>query len=88
MSTSAKFLLIAVGLAFALASPAEAAKKRRGHVKVAPPPVSAQAYARQGQNLFPPGPVYFGRDYLGDDPDPFIRSQILRDLGLHYGGDN
>ena len=27
-------------------------------------------------------------DYLGDDPDPFIRSQILRDLGAHYGGEN
>jgi hypothetical protein len=23
-----------------------------------------------------------------NDPDPFIRSQILRDLGSHYGGEN
>jgi hypothetical protein len=44
--------------------------------------------ATRGLNLFPAGPIYHARDYLGDDPDPFIRSQILRDLGTHYGGDN
>ena len=42
----------------------------------------------RGTNLFPAGPIYNGTDYLGDDPDPFIRSQILRDLGAHYGGEN
>ncbi len=26
------------------------------------------------------GPLYNGQDYLGDDPDPNIRSYLLRDL--------
>ena len=42
----------------------------------------------RGANLFPVGPIYHGQDYLGDDPDPFIRSQIYRDLGARYGGEN
>ncbi len=25
-------------------------------------------------------------DYLGNDPDPFIRLMIQRDLGARYGG--
>ena len=39
----------------------------------------------RGTNLFPPGPVMYGSEYLGDDPDPFIRSQILRDAGVRFG---
>jgi hypothetical protein len=34
------------------------------------------------------GPLYNGQDYLGDDPDPNIRSQILRDMGGRYGGND
>jgi hypothetical protein len=37
-------------------------------------------------NLFHCGPIYNGLDYLGDDPDPFIRSMIQRDLGAKYSG--
>ena len=33
------------------------------------------------------GPLYNGQDYLGDDPDPFIRFSINRDLGARYGGE-
>jgi hypothetical protein len=90
MSTSIRFLVLAVGLAVALASPAEAAKKRKPQGAAAPQTTAAYpAAARQGrQDLFPPGPVVFGRDYIGYDPDPFIRSQILRDLGAYYGGEN
>jgi hypothetical protein len=40
----------------------------------------------RGANLFPPGPIYYANEYLGDDPDPFIRLQIWRDLGAHFGG--
>jgi hypothetical protein len=32
------------------------------------------------------GPLYYNGDYFGDDPDPFIRSQIMRDVSGHYGG--
>ena len=40
------------------------------------------------KSLFPAGPVYNGPDYLGDDPDPFIRLQLYRDLGARYGGED
>jgi hypothetical protein len=36
--------------------------------------------------LFHCGPVDNGNDYLGSDPDPFIRLMIQRDLGARYGG--
>jgi hypothetical protein len=32
------------------------------------------------------GPLYNGQDYLGNDPDPNIRSYLLRDLSGRYGG--
>lgn len=87
MSMSLKVVLIAAGFAVAFGPQAEAAKKRK-QVVVAPPPAGVAVAPRQGAGLFPPGPVYFGRDYFGYDPDPFIRSQILRDTGVHYGGDS
>ena len=90
MSTSVKVLVVAVGLAIILAFPAEAAKKRKPQAQVTPQAkATTTASARQGRpDLFPPGPVFFGPDYLGYDPDPFIRSQILRDTGVYYGGEN
>jgi hypothetical protein len=48
---------------------------------------STVQYCR-GANLFHCGPIYNSNDYLGDDPDPFIRLMIQRDLGLKYGGEN
>jgi hypothetical protein len=38
-------------------------------------------------DLYPAGPIFNGPDYLGDDPDPFIRSQIRRDTSVFYGGE-
>ncbi len=51
------------------------------------PRPSRQIPRYRGTNLFPAGPVYNANDYLGDDPDPFIRLQLQRDLGAHYGGE-
>ena len=48
---------------------------------------STVQYCR-GANLFRCGPIYNSNDYLGDDPDPFIRLMIQRDLGIKYGGEN
>ena len=31
------------------------------------------------------GPLYNGQDYIGDDPDPNIRSYLIRDM-TRYGG--
>ena len=44
---------------------------------------TSRAYVDGG---VPRGPLYWGQDYLGDDPDPNIRSQILRDTGARFGG--
>jgi len=83
----------AVGLATVLAlfaSTADAARpsKQRRVVAAKPTTVTVTPLQR-GANLFPPGPVYYGGpgvEYLGTDPDPFIRQQLLRDLGAHFGG--
>jgi hypothetical protein len=84
----------AIGLAFVLASPAEAAKsgkyKRSAtatHVvkhRQTAQAVSGPGVGYQGGVLR--GPLYNGQDYLGDDPDPAIRSYLLKDLGGRYGG--
>jgi hypothetical protein len=37
-----------------------------------------------GQEKFRCGPLYFQGYYLGDDPDPFIRLQIARDLKARF----
>jgi hypothetical protein len=82
----AKLLASALALAFVLASTAEAAQPRKPRKPVAArTAVTATPYDR-GVNLFPPGPVMYGNEYLGDDPDPFIRLGIARDLGARFGG--
>jgi len=78
-----KLFGLALILAFALASPADA--KSRKHKKAV---VTATAgYQDWGTNLVRPGPLYFGGVYLGDDPDPNIRFQIMRDISGRFGGD-
>ena len=89
-SLPVKILVSAAGLAvvLVLASPAGAAETRKKRKQVAAQPnVTVNAHCR-GRSLFPCGPVMYGNEYLGDDPDPFIRSQLLRDLGLHFGGND
>jgi hypothetical protein len=88
-SLAVKLMVSAIGLAFVLAAaPADAAKapkhKKHGTAHAA---VHVQT-GYWGTNLVPAGPIYNGNDYLGDDPDPNIRFQIKRDLGVHYGGEN
>ena len=75
----------AVALVFVLASAADA--KSRKNKKPAGAPTVVTVYPAQwGANLFPPGPIFYTNEYLGQDPDPFIRQQIWRDLGAHFGG--
>ena len=55
------------------------------------PPTTAHAMVPGGtaatyQGGVMAGPLYNGQDYLGDDPDPNIRSYLLRDLTGRYGG--
>jgi hypothetical protein len=89
-SLPVKLMVSVIGLALALAAaaPADAAKARKHKKHVAAHAASAAANSRyRGTNLFPAGPIYHSNDYLGDDPDPFIRLQLQRDLGAHYGGE-
>jgi hypothetical protein len=62
------------------AATAHAAKHRRAAVAARP--------GYWGQGSVRAGPFYNGQDYLGDDPDPNIRSQIQRDMGGRYGGND
>lgn len=80
-----KLLALVLVCAFALASPADA--KTHKHKKTT---VTSQTYGPQyrGTNLVRPGPLYFSGVYLGDDPDPNIRFQIMRDITGRFGGDS
>jgi hypothetical protein len=77
-SLTAKLVACVIGFAIVVAAvPADAAKATK-HKKVAAAYTGDRAQSRyRGANLFPAGPVYNGPDYLGDDPDPFIRSPDL-----------
>jgi hypothetical protein len=73
-----------VGLAVMLAANAAAAAAKKQ--KPAAPQMANSGALCRGANLFYCGPIYNSNDYLGTDPDPFIRSMIQRDLGTKYGG--
>jgi hypothetical protein len=76
---------LALTIALFMVSAATPAAAKRG--KLWHRPAVAARHARpvappcRGGNLFPCGPVYSNRQYLGDDPDPFIRLQLLRMYG-------
>jgi hypothetical protein len=80
-----KLLAGMLGLAIVLASSADAAKKIR-KPRPAPRIIVSNSAPCRGANVFYCGPLYNGNDYLGNDPDPFIRAMIQRDLGAKYGG--
>ncbi|HTL65864.1 MAG TPA: hypothetical protein VL305_12780 [Pseudolabrys sp.] len=75
---------------FALATSANAenAEKVRKPKKVAAVSKTVRADpSHRGTNLVPAGPLYFGGVYLGDDPDPNIRFQLMRDISGRFGGE-
>jgi hypothetical protein len=81
--TSRLILLLAFAAGLVATSSAEAKR-----IKTAKPAAPAGAVAScPGSNLFHCGPIYNSTDYLGNDPDPFIRLMIQRDLGSKYGGE-
>jgi hypothetical protein len=90
MSSRPVYVVVtAVALAVMLGSSADAASKVRKHKKPVVAYASQQVNVHRGTDKFPAGPLYFnGSEYLGDDPDPFIRSQLWRDLGAHFGGED
>lgn len=88
-SFARKLMVSCFGLTFALvaasADAAQTRKQKKPHAAHGAAVVAKNGY--RGANLFPAGPVYHGNDYLGTDPDPFIRLQLQRDIGAHYGGE-
>lgn len=83
-----KVLAATLAAAFVLASSVDAATTRK-HKKVAASSTTAHTNPRErGTNLVPAGPLYFSGTYLGDDPDPNIRFQLLRDISGRFGGDD
>jgi len=80
-----EFLLCLLAFSVVLGSSAEAASATKRYAPAAPQ-VTTSGGACRGANLFACGPVMNGNDYLGTDPDPFIRLMIQRDLGAKYGG--
>jgi hypothetical protein len=77
---------VATGLVATLTASADAAAKGKRATHFAP--TASAISSCRGANLFACGPIYNSTDYLGNDPDPFIRSMIQRDLGAKYGGEN
>ena len=80
---SGRLLVFAIAVTMVGAATPAAAKKAKlshRHAVVTRHAKPATPHCRGG-NLFPCGPVYWGNHYLGDDPDPFIRSQLLRTYG-------
>lgn len=89
-SLTVKLLAAVIAFAFIVPAQAETVRKRK---KIANVHTHVHAMAQQlskyrGTDKFPAGPVYDGRTYLGDDPDPFIRSQLARDVNAIYGGND
>ena len=84
-SLRVKSLVLALGLVVLLASPADAAKQHKHHKQVAADSAGGSNAQYRGLNLFRRGPFQVGGMQLTDDPDPFIRSQILRADG-NFGG--
>ena len=88
-----KLLIAAIFLSVILsvmqASSADASNKAKHRHAGMPRTVVAGSTVQycRGANLFHCGPIYNANDYLGDDPDPFIRLMIQRDLGIKYGGE-
>jgi opacity protein-like surface antigen len=86
-----KKILIALTLAAVAASPALAQKNQKKQQQMADNP---EAYAYQAYAWVPTDngskakteEVWLNGEYLGADPDPFIRSQLLRDPPSHQGG--
>ncbi len=83
-SRSLKLLVPALSLVVVLASGVDAVAKTKRQRPAAQ--YAGTSSTCRGAGNFRCGAVYNGRDYLGDDPDSFVRLMIQRDLGARYGG--
>jgi hypothetical protein len=88
MSLPAKILVAAMGLALFVPAAADAGQKQ---------PHRTHPAARHAAHLRAAAPrtlaatsqtVVFGDRVIGADPDPRIRHELLRDLGVVFGGND
>jgi hypothetical protein len=84
-SQTFKLLVAALSLAVVLAPSVNAAAKSKQHSPTRQAMAGSSGSCRGAAN-FRCGAVYNGNDYLGNDPDSFIRLMIQRDLSARYGG--
>jgi hypothetical protein len=84
MTRPSKVLALVLGVLLACAASADA-RTRKGKQAAVAKPTANKAQAR-GQNRSPAGPVYAYGEYMGDDPDPFIRLMLSRDAAAHFDG--
>ena len=77
---------LALGFALALPASAEPAKETKQKKRIVTPTPSRANAGYRGQDKFRAGPLYYDQLYLGDDPDPFIRLELYRDLDAKLGG--
>jgi hypothetical protein len=88
---STTLFISAIGLAFVLASPAEAAKSSKhknqsaAHAKKPRQTAAVVAAGTGYPGGVMAGPLYNGLDYLGDDPDPNVRAFLIKNLSGRYG---
>jgi hypothetical protein len=75
-------VVAAAGLAVLLASPANAAERKKQRQYVAP----NTGWWSNGKNAKASHTVTFSTYVLGTDPDPRIRHGIMQDIGSKFGG--
>jgi len=81
-SLSVKLVLSVAGLAVLLASPVNAAERKKERQYVSPNP----AWSTTSRNAKSSNTVTFSTYVLGADPDPRIRHGIMQDIGSKFGG--
>ena len=81
-----KLLVGILGVSVMLAANAAVAAPLAAKKQKPVAPQAANSSLCRGANLYQCGPLFNSTDYLGTDPDPFIRAMIQRDLGPKYGG--
>ena len=77
-------LSLAAGVVFTVPASAQQAKDPKQKKQVASQNVQRANPSVRGPEAR--GGLYYQGYYLGDDPDPFIRLQIMRDLGARFPG--
>ena len=82
----AGLLVSAVGLALVLSSPANAERVHKKQGSYQSQRVAANANARRVKPQDSSAVYWRCCTKMGADPDPFIRSQILRDASGFFGG--